>query len=75
MYCTIKVIGFFLGLDLKMSLSKEELKPLVDRTVQKFLGFNEPAVVSAAVRCIVKGYDLRKTKGNFFSIIIFSIIC
>lgn len=45
-----------------MSLSKEELKPLVDRTVQKFLGFNEPALVSAAVRCIVKGYDLRKTK-------------
>ena len=47
-----------------MALSKEELKPLVDRTVQKFLGFNEPALVSAAVRCIVKGYDLRKTIGK-----------
>lgn len=53
-----------------MSLSKEELKPQVDRTVQKFLGFNEPALVSAAVRCLVKGYDLRKTRGNIYKMFI-----
>lgn len=47
-----------------MSMSKEELKPLVDKTVQKFLGFNEPTLVAVAVRCLHKGYDQRKTTGK-----------
>uniref|UniRef100_A0A2L2YI52 U4/U6 small nuclear ribonucleoprotein Prp3 n=1 Tax=Parasteatoda tepidariorum TaxID=114398 RepID=A0A2L2YI52_PARTP len=50
-----------------MSMTKEELKPHVDKTVQKFLGFNEPSLVSVAVRCLVKGYDLRKTSDKLSS--------
>ncbi|XP_054713367.1 U4/U6 small nuclear ribonucleoprotein Prp3-like [Uloborus diversus] len=50
-----------------MSISKEELKPQVDRIVQKFLGFNEPSLVSVAVRCVVKGYDVRKTRDKLSS--------
>ncbi|KFM61208.1 U4/U6 small nuclear ribonucleoprotein Prp3, partial [Stegodyphus mimosarum] len=50
-----------------MSLTKEELKPQVDKTVQRFLGFNEPSLVSVAVRCLVKGYDQRKTKDKLSS--------
>jgi U4/U6 small nuclear ribonucleoprotein PRP3 len=49
-----------------MALSKkdvEELKPLIDRTVSKFLGFSEPTLVTAAVSCLEKGYDKRKTVG------------
>jgi len=41
----------------------EELKPIIDRTVVKFLGFSEPTLVTAAVSCIEKGYDKNKTVG------------
>ncbi len=41
----------------------EELKPVIDRTVSKFLGFSEPTLVAAAVSCLEKGYDKRKTVG------------
>ncbi|GIY45154.1 hypothetical protein CEXT_123911, partial [Caerostris extrusa] len=46
-----------------MSHSKEELRPQVDKLVQRFMGFSEPSqsLVSTAVRCLVKGYDQRKT--------------
>lgn len=50
-----------------MSLSRKELedmKGIMDKTVQKFLGFSEPAVVTAALNCIDKGYDKRKTVGQ-----------
>ncbi|GFT09070.1 hypothetical protein TNCV_4105332 [Trichonephila clavipes] len=49
--------------DLKMSLSKEELKPQVDKLIQRFLGLSEPSqsLISTAVRCLIKGYDQRKT--------------
>lgn len=51
----------------EMSLNKrevEELKPWVERTVKKVLGFSEPTVVTAALHCVGKGLDKRKTIGN-----------
>ncbi|CAL1277743.1 unnamed protein product [Larinioides sclopetarius] len=46
-----------------MALSKDEIRPQVDRLIQRFLGVSEPSqsLVSSAVRCLVKGYDQRKT--------------
>ena len=51
-----------------MSLSKkevDELKPVIDRVVQKVVGFSEPTLVTAAINCIDKGYDEKKTAGKF----------
>lgn len=51
-----------------MSLPKrevEELRPWVERTVKKVLGFSEPTVVTAALHCVGKGLDKRKTIGNY----------
>uniref|UniRef100_A0A4W6FS88 U4/U6 small nuclear ribonucleoprotein Prp3 n=1 Tax=Lates calcarifer TaxID=8187 RepID=A0A4W6FS88_LATCA len=48
----------------RMSLPKrevEELRPWVERTVKKVLGFSEPTVVTAALHCVGKGLDKRKT--------------
>lgn len=50
-----------------MSLPKrevEELRPWVEGTVKKVLGFSEPTVVTAALHCVGKGLDKRKTIGN-----------
>ena len=50
-----------------MSLSRkdlEELRPMLDRTVHKFLGFTEPTLATAALNCIDKGYEKRKTIGT-----------
>lgn len=50
-----------------MSLPKrevEELRPWVERTVKKVLGFSEPTVVTAALHCLGKGLDKRKTTGT-----------
>ena len=50
-----------------MALSRkevEELKPIIDKTVIKFLGFSEPTLVTAAVSCLEKGYDKNKTVGT-----------
>ncbi|XP_068614681.1 U4/U6 small nuclear ribonucleoprotein Prp3 [Brachionichthys hirsutus] len=47
-----------------MSLPKrevEELRPWVERTVKKELGFSEPTVVTAALHCVGKGLDKRRT--------------
>ncbi|MGH0186527.1 UNVERIFIED_CONTAM: hypothetical protein FKN15_021571 [Acipenser sinensis] len=52
-----------------MSLSKrelderelDELKPWVEKTVKRVLGFSEPTVVTAALHCVGKGLDKRKT--------------
>ncbi|CAI9736354.1 U6 small nuclear ribonucleoprotein Prp3-like [Octopus vulgaris] len=55
-----------------MSLSRKELedmKGIMDKTVQKFLGFSEPAVVTAALNCIDKGYDKRKTVDKLSTIL------
>ena len=49
-----------------MSLPKremEELRPWVERTVKKVLGFSEPTVITAALHCLGKGMDKRKTIG------------
>ncbi|MGH0180413.1 UNVERIFIED_CONTAM: hypothetical protein FKN15_004021 [Acipenser sinensis] len=49
-----------------MSLSKrelDELKPWVEKTVKRVLGFSEPTVVTAALHCVGKGLDKRKTSG------------
>lgn len=53
-----------------MSLSRkdlDELRPMLDRTVQKFLGFTEPTLVTAALNCVDKGYEKRKTIGEKIS--------
>ncbi|KAK3597920.1 hypothetical protein CHS0354_042261 [Potamilus streckersoni] len=55
-----------------MSLSDREwddLKSILDKTVQKFLGFSEPSLVTAALNCINKGYDKRKTSEKLLSIL------
>eukprot|EP00061_Rhincodon_typus_P017245 g45853.t1 len=47
-----------------MSLSKrdlDELKPWVEKTVKKVLGFSEQTVVTAALNCVGKGMDKKKT--------------
>ncbi|GIY28896.1 hypothetical protein CEXT_734112, partial [Caerostris extrusa] len=48
-----------------MSHSKEELRPQVDKLVQRFMGFSEPSqsLISTAVRCLVKGYDQKEAVG------------
>jgi len=55
----------------RMALSRkevDEIKPLIDRTVIKFLGFSEPTLATAAISCLEKGYDKRKTVGKFCGI-------
>jgi len=55
-----------------MALSRkdfEDLKPQVDKIVQKYLGFSEPTLVTAALNCVDKGYDRRKTKDKLSMII------
>jgi U4/U6 small nuclear ribonucleoprotein PRP3 len=50
-----------------MAMSRKDLdilRPIVDRAVQKFLGFSESTLVTAAVNCVDKGYDKKKTRGN-----------
>lgn len=37
------------------------MRPWVERTVKKVLGFSEPTVVTAALHCVGKGLDKRKT--------------
>ncbi|XP_077455782.1 U4/U6 small nuclear ribonucleoprotein Prp3 [Stigmatopora argus] len=39
----------------------EEIRPWVERTVKKVLGFSEPTVVTVALQCVGKGLDKRKT--------------
>lgn len=51
-----------------MSLSRketDEIKSQIEKTVNKFLGFAEPDIVSTAVNCITSGHDRRKTAGLF----------
>lgn len=58
-----------ISLNMSINISRREiddLKPQIERAIQKFLGFNESLVVSTALNCIVSGYDKRKTAGRFF---------
>jgi U4/U6 small nuclear ribonucleoprotein PRP3 len=53
-----------------MSLSRrelEDLKPMIDKAVQVFLGFSEPTLVTVAINCVDKGYDQRKTADKLLS--------
>ncbi|XP_053387114.1 U4/U6 small nuclear ribonucleoprotein Prp3-like isoform X2 [Mercenaria mercenaria] len=55
-----------------MSLTDREwddLKALLDKAVNKFLGFSEPSLVTAALNCIDKGYDERKTADKLQAIL------
>lgn len=50
-----------------MALSKrelDELKPWVEKTVKRVLGFSEPTVVTAALNCVGKGMDKKKAAGR-----------
>lgn len=50
-----------------MSLSKrelDELKPWIEKTVKRVLGFSEPTVVTAALNCVGKGMDKKKAAGE-----------
>lgn len=49
-----------------MALSKrelDELKPWIEKTVKRVLGFSEPTVVTAALNCVGKGMDKKKAAG------------
>lgn len=53
-----------------MALSKrelDELKPWVEKTVKRVLGFSEPTVVTAALNCVGKGMDKKKAAGMYLS--------
>ncbi|XP_065516132.1 U4/U6 small nuclear ribonucleoprotein Prp3 isoform X3 [Lathamus discolor] len=50
-----------------MALSKrelDELKPWIEKTVKRVLGFSEPTVVTAALNCVGKGMDKKKAAGT-----------
>lgn len=50
-----------------MALSKrelDELKPWIEKTVKRVLGFSEPTVVTAALNCVGKGMDKKKAAGR-----------
>lgn len=47
-----------------VSLSKrdvDEFKSQLNTTVEHFLGFNEPSIVTVATNCLLSGYDLKET--------------
>jgi U4/U6 small nuclear ribonucleoprotein PRP3 len=49
-----------------MALSKketEEIKPQVEKAVEKCVGFHESTLVTTAMNCLISGYDRRKTAG------------
>lgn len=49
---------------MSLSLTKrdlDELKPWVEKTVKRVLGFSEQTVVTAALNCVGKGMDKKKT--------------
>lgn len=51
-----------------MALSKrelDELKPWIEKTVKRVLGFSEPTVVTAALNCVGKGMDKKKAAGTW----------
>ncbi|KAI1230005.1 hypothetical protein IHE44_0010724, partial [Lamprotornis superbus] len=55
--------GWLCSAQAEMSLSKrelDELKPWIEKTVKRVLGFSEPTVVTAALNCVGKGMDKKK---------------
>lgn len=47
----------------------DDIKPHLDKTIQKFLGFNEPSLVSTALNCLSSGYDKNKTARTLSSLL------
>ena len=47
----------------------EDLKPWVESTVRKVLGFSESSVAHAALGCMEKGFDKRKTKATLVDLL------
>jgi len=39
----------------------EDIKPYLEKTVSKFLGFREPSLVTTIMHCLSSGYDKYKT--------------
>ncbi|KAL1122459.1 hypothetical protein AAG570_002790 [Ranatra chinensis] len=55
-----------------MSLSRrdvDDLRPKVERTVEKFLGFSEPILSATALNCLSSGYDKKKTAEKLSSLL------
>jgi len=58
-----------------LSISRQEvedIKPYLEKTVSKFLGFREPSLVTTLMHCLSSGYDKFKTAGKYshYSIVI-----
>nr|CAD7462386.1 unnamed protein product [Timema tahoe] len=47
----------------------EDIKPYVDKAVQKFLGFSEQSLVTVAMSCLASGYDKKKTASKLSSLL------
>lgn len=41
----------------------DDIKPYLEKTVSKFLGFREPSLVTTLMHCLSSGYDKYKTAG------------
>ncbi|KAI5706079.1 hypothetical protein M8J75_004628 [Diaphorina citri] len=55
-----------------VSLSKrdvDEFKSQLNNTVEHFLGFNEPTIVTVATNCLLSGYDLKETTKKLSSLL------
>lgn len=55
----------------------EDIKPYLEKTVSKFLGFREPSLVTTLMHCLSSGYDKYKTAGKYIhcrQIYVFNII-
>ena len=63
------IISSFVTMSYLSRKEIDEMKPQIERTVNKFLGFGEPAIVTTAVNCITSGYDKRKTAGQCIMIL------
>ncbi|XP_075221644.1 pre-mRNA processing factor 3 isoform X2 [Lycorma delicatula] len=47
----------------------DEIKPYIDKTIEKFLGFTEPSLVLTAMNCLMSGYDRKKTTEKLSSLL------
>uniref|UniRef100_A0A8D8M182 U4/U6 small nuclear ribonucleoprotein Prp3 n=1 Tax=Cacopsylla melanoneura TaxID=428564 RepID=A0A8D8M182_9HEMI len=55
-----------------VSISKrdvDEFKSQLNVTVEHFLGFNEPSIVTVATNCLLSGYDLKETTKKLNSLL------
>uniref|UniRef100_A0A1B6G9V8 U4/U6 small nuclear ribonucleoprotein Prp3 n=1 Tax=Cuerna arida TaxID=1464854 RepID=A0A1B6G9V8_9HEMI len=55
-----------------MALSKketEEMKPHIDKAVEKCVGFHESTLVTTAMNCLASGYDKKKTTDKLSSLL------